>query len=58
MDELGGLDVFVSIAGIASASAVEEMPTEMWDQVMAVNVKSCFLGAKYTVPHLRASGAA
>ncbi len=57
VDELGGLDVFVSIAGIASASAVEEMPTEMWDKVMAVNVKSCFLGAKYTVPHLRASGA-
>ena len=55
--ELGGLDVFVSIAGIASASPVEDMPEEMWDKVMAVNAKSCFLGAKYTVPHLRESGA-
>jgi dihydroanticapsin dehydrogenase len=55
--ELGGLDVFVSIAGIASASAVEEMPIEMWDRTMDVNVRSCFLGAKHTVPHLRAAGA-
>ena len=54
--ELGGLDVFVSIAGIASASPVEDMPVEMWDQVMTVNAKSCFLGAKHTVPHLRAAG--
>lgn len=55
--ELGGLDVFVSIAGIASASPIEDMPAEMWDQVMTVNAKSRFLGAKYSVPHLRASGA-
>ena len=54
--DLGGLDVFVSIAGIASASLIEEMPAEMWDRVMNVNVRSCFLGAKYAVPHLRAAG--
>jgi NAD(P)-dependent dehydrogenase (short-subunit alcohol dehydrogenase family) len=54
--ELGGLDVFVHIAGIASASPVEEMPIEMWDKVMDVNARSCFLGVKHTVPHLRAAG--
>ena len=54
--ELGGLDVFVSIAGIASASPIEDMPVEMWDQVMTVNAKSCFLGAKHSVPHLKAAG--
>ena len=56
VSELGGLDVFVSIAGIASASPIEDMPEEMWDRVMSVNAKSCFLGAKYSVPHLRAAG--
>jgi dihydroanticapsin dehydrogenase len=56
VSELGGLDVFVSIAGIASASPVEDMPVEMWDAVMNVNAKSCFLGAKYSVPHLKAAG--
>jgi len=54
--ELGGLDVFVSIAGIASASLVEDMPIEMWDRAMDVNARSCFLGAKHTVPHLKAAG--
>jgi NAD(P)-dependent dehydrogenase (short-subunit alcohol dehydrogenase family) len=54
--ELGGLDVFVSIAGIASASPVDEMPIDMWDRAMNVNCRSCFLGAKHTVPHLRAAG--
>jgi NAD(P)-dependent dehydrogenase (short-subunit alcohol dehydrogenase family) len=54
--ELGGLDVFVSIAGIASASPIEDMPVEMWEQVMDVNAKSCFLGAKHSVPHLKAAG--
>jgi NAD(P)-dependent dehydrogenase (short-subunit alcohol dehydrogenase family) len=29
----------------------------MWDAVMNVNAKSCFLGAKYSVPHLKAAGA-
>ena len=56
VSELGGLDVFVSIAGIASASPIEDMPVEMWDAVMNVNAKSCFLGAKYSVPHLKAAG--
>jgi NAD(P)-dependent dehydrogenase (short-subunit alcohol dehydrogenase family) len=55
-DELGGIDVLVSIAGIASASAVEEMPLEMWDRIMDVNARSCFLAAKHAVPHLRDAG--
>ena len=55
-DEFGGIDVMVSIAGIASASAIEEMPLEMWDRVMDVNARSCFLAAKHAVPHLREAG--
>jgi dihydroanticapsin dehydrogenase len=54
--ELGGIDILVSIAGIASASAVDEMPIEMWDRIMEVNARSCFLAAKHAVPHLRAAG--
>jgi dihydroanticapsin dehydrogenase len=55
VQELGGLDVLICIAGIASASRVEEMPLEMWDSVLDVNARSCFLAAKYAVPHLRRS---
>ena len=55
-DELGGIDILVSVAGIASASAVEEMPLDMWDRVMDVNARSCFLATKHAVPLLRDAG--
>jgi len=55
-DELGGIDVLVCVAGVASASAVDQMPIEMWDRVMDVNARSCFLGAKHAVPVMREGG--
>ncbi len=40
---LGQIDILVNNAGIDTTSVVTEMPTDMWDQMMAVNLRSVFL---------------
>ncbi|MEL7208664.1 MAG: SDR family NAD(P)-dependent oxidoreductase [Actinomycetota bacterium] len=53
---LGGLDVLFSNAGTIRPGTAEELSVDDWDLVMAVNVRSVFLGAKYAVPAMRARG--
>lgn len=55
VETLGGLDVLCQNAGMQSAGPTEDFPTEMWDRIYAINVRAQFLGAKYAIPHLRAS---
>jgi NAD(P)-dependent dehydrogenase (short-subunit alcohol dehydrogenase family) len=53
----GGIDVLFNNAGIEGAVVpIEEYPDDVFDQVMAVNVKGVFLGMKHGVPALRARG--
>lgn len=40
---LGQIDILVNNAGIDTTSTVAHMETEMWDQMMAVNLRSVFL---------------
>jgi len=50
------LHIVVNNAGTAIVRSVEESTIEEWDWLMAVNVRSIFLTAKYAVPHLRSAG--
>lgn len=55
----GRIDVLINNAGIQpreSYHAVDELPEETWDRVLAVNLKGPFLMAKYAVPRFRAAG--
>ena len=55
----GGVDVVCNNAGIqppASYLPADELPEEMWDRIMDVNVKSRFLMTKYCVPEMRKRG--
>lgn len=52
----GGLDVLFSNAGTLRPGTAVELSVEDWDFVMAVNVRSVFLGAKYAVPVMEARG--
>lgn len=54
--ELGRLDVLFNNAGTLRPGSAVELSVEDWDLVMAVNVRSVFLGAKYAVPHMEAQG--
>src|SRR5215211_7954595 len=55
-DAMGGVDIIVNNAGVQRSGAVTEFEESEWDALMRVNPKSCFLGAKYGVPHLRRRG--
>jgi NAD(P)-dependent dehydrogenase (short-subunit alcohol dehydrogenase family) len=47
---LGGLDGIVLNVGIAAGFGFEHTSVEDWDQVMAVNLRSHFLGCKHGIP--------
>jgi NAD(P)-dependent dehydrogenase (short-subunit alcohol dehydrogenase family) len=51
----GHLDAVFSHAGLLRAETVETMDEELFDRVLAVNLRGSFLVAKYAIPHLKAS---
>jgi len=54
---MGGLDILINNAGIAGpALPLEEITTDQWEQVMAVNVNGQFFAARAAIPHLKAAG--
>lgn len=52
----GRIDVLFNNAGIAGIGTVHETSVELWDRVMAVNVRGVFLVARAVVPHMIAAG--
>ncbi|MDX2138222.1 MAG: SDR family oxidoreductase [Chloroflexota bacterium] len=55
-DELGRPTLLVTVAAINLTGAVDTLPVEDWDMMMAVNVRGVFLPIKHTVPHMKALG--
>lgn len=51
----GRLDLVVNNAGILDVHSVEDTPEDVWDRVMAVNVKSIYLMSQAAMPALRDS---
>lgn len=53
----GRLDVFFNNAGIEGAvGPIADYPVEVFDKVMAVNVRGVFLGLKYAIPAMAKGG--
>ncbi len=52
----GGLDVLVNNAGISPMATAEETSWELWDDVMAINLKGTFIGCKKAIPLMRSRG--
>jgi NAD(P)-dependent dehydrogenase (short-subunit alcohol dehydrogenase family) len=52
----GRVDVLFNNAAINYFGKVTETPDDVWDRVMAVNVRSVFLGCKYTIPIMQEFG--
>ncbi len=57
VEAFGGLDVVVNNAGTGTGRGVgvEDLPTEQYRTVMAVNVDGMFFVSRAALPHLRAS---
>jgi len=53
----GKIDVLFSNAGLSGVTKpITEFPEEVFDRVMAVNVRGSFLACKYCLPHMEAGG--
>lgn len=52
----GRLDILANIAGIVSRERIEDASSEIWDTVMGVNAKGCYLGMKTAIPLMRKAG--
>jgi NAD(P)-dependent dehydrogenase (short-subunit alcohol dehydrogenase family) len=50
----GGIDVFLANAGVEGVvQSIPDYPVDVFDQVMAVNVRGVWLGLKYVIPVMR-----
>jgi NAD(P)-dependent dehydrogenase (short-subunit alcohol dehydrogenase family) len=47
--ETGGVDVLLNLAGTFPKNALVDLPEEEWDAVMAINLKSVFLGSRAAI---------
>ena len=56
--ELGALHVLYNNAGVwlPEDGPAPELDEEVWDRIIAVNLKGAFLGCKYAIPHLVEAG--
>ena len=56
-DRWGGIDILLANAGIeGTLSPIPDYPIDIFDRVMAVNVRAVWLGIKYAVPVMREGG--
>ena len=56
VSRFGKLDILVNNAGIYRTHNVTDTSVEEWDQVMDINAKGVFLGAKAAIPEMRKAG--
>lgn len=55
-EQLGGIDFVVNNAGLAHNMPFEQIATDLFDTIMATNVRAPFLLSKYALAYLRESG--
>lgn len=56
VDDLGGLEVLVNVAGIQTCSHTHETTLEDWNRTLAVNLTGTFLMTRQSLPALLKSG--
>lgn len=52
----GRIDILVNAAGIATEAAVEDMPIEMWDEMIRIDLRSVFLCSRAVLPGMLERG--
>ena len=52
----GGIDLLANCAGIQRYGTVEDTDESVWDEVLAVNLKGCYLASRYAIPEMRRRG--
>lgn len=52
IERFGQIDILFNNAGIGCVGRLHEIEENLWDTVMAVNIKGVYLVSKYAVPHM------
>ena len=55
-ETFGGVDILFNNAGISPVGSVTEISEDEWDECLAIDLRSVFLGAKYVIPELKRRG--
>ena len=53
IDHFGRIDIIVNNAGRTRLSKIEKMTNEMWDMVIAVNLKGTYYCSRAVIPHMK-----
>jgi len=56
VERFGRVDILLNNAGIGTFVPFERLEPAAWDRVLAVNLRSVYLGCRLALPHLRRSG--
>lgn len=56
VEHFGSVDIMVNNAALYAAGPAEEVSEELWDDVMATNLKGVYLGCQAAGRHMRKSG--
>ena len=56
VERFGTVDIAVNAAGIGNLAPVDQHPVEMWDQVLAVNLRGTMLALKYELQVMGPAG--
>lgn len=56
VETLGGLNILVNNAGVAAFGSILDMDVNTWERMIQVNLLGAYYVAKYSIPHLIASG--
>ena len=52
----GGVDILVNSAGVQRYGTVVETEEDVWDEVLAINLKGIYLASKHAIPEMRERG--
>jgi 3-oxoacyl-[acyl-carrier protein] reductase len=55
-ERFGGLDLLFNNAGISPSGRITDISEAEWDECMAIDLRSVFLGAKYAIPLMQTRG--
>ena len=56
VDAFGGLDILVNNAGLGLGGAIEDIPFDTYERMIAVNVTGVFVATQEAVRHMKAGG--
>jgi NAD(P)-dependent dehydrogenase (short-subunit alcohol dehydrogenase family) len=54
--QLGPVAILVNNDGVMTDARVEEMPDELWDEALALNLTAVFRACRAAIPGMRAAG--